>query len=103
VSAANCARRADPGVAVNKRDYSQLVCWFPAQPTSDQRLASYQRERKPTLRKRLPAGWIDNNSHATSYREIASTSSFVSGRGLQEFRVQSNGYSAEYGHSAGGW
>jgi len=79
---------------LNKRDYSQLVLLVPAQPTIPiSGLAEYQRERKPhALQNDYLLDGIDQKLTRTSYREIASTSSFVSGP-VQEFRVQSNGYS----------
>ena len=88
---------------LNKRDYSQLVLLVPGStynPT--QRLGgAISINGNRTLQNDFQLDGVDNNSHATSYRGDRVDVILPSVDAVQEFRVQSNGYSAEYGHSAG--
>lgn len=88
---------------LNKRDYSQLVLLVPGTTYNpDQRLGgAISVNGNRTLQNDYLLDGIDNNSHATSYRGDRVDVILPSVDALQEFRVQSNGYSAEYGHSAG--
>jgi hypothetical protein len=88
---------------LNKRDYSQLVLLVPGTTYNpDQRLGgAISVNGNRTLQNDYLLDGIDNNSHATSYRGDRVDVILPSVDAVQEFRVQSNGYSAEYGHSAG--
>ncbi|MBV9743686.1 MAG: TonB-dependent receptor, partial [Acidobacteriia bacterium] len=88
---------------LNKRDYSQLVLLAPGTTYNpDQRLGgAISINGNRTLQNDYLLDGIDNNSHATSYRGDRVDVILPSVDAVQEFRVQSNGYSAEYGHSAG--
>jgi hypothetical protein len=88
---------------LNKRDYSQLILLSPgATYNSDQRLGgAISVNGNRTLQNDFLLDGIDNNSHATSYRGDRVDVILPSVDAVEEFRVQSNGYSAEYGHSAG--
>ncbi len=88
---------------LNKRDYTQLVLLTPGTTYNpDQRLGgAISVNGNRTLQNAYLLDGIDNNSHATSYRGDRVDVILPSVDAVQEFRVQSNGYSAEYGHSAG--
>ncbi len=88
---------------LNKRDYTQLVLLVPGTTYNpDQRLGgAISVNGNRTLQNDYLLDGIDNNSHATSYRGDRADVILPSVDAVQEFRVQSNGYSAEYGHSAG--
>jgi hypothetical protein len=88
---------------LNKRDYTQLVLLVPGTTYNpDQRLGgAISVNGNRTLQNDYLLDGIDNNSHATSYRGDRVDVILPSVDAVQEFRVQSNGYSAEYGHSAG--
>lgn len=88
---------------LNKRDYTQLVLLVPGTTFNpDQRLGgAISVNGNRTLQNDYLLDGIDNNSHATSYRGDRVDVILPSVDAVQEFRVQSNGYSAEYGHSAG--
>lgn len=88
---------------LNKRDYSQLVLLTPGSTYNpDQRLGgAISINGNRTLQNDFLLDGIDNNSHATSYRGDRVDVILPSVDAVEEFRVQSNGYSAEYGHSAG--
>jgi hypothetical protein len=88
---------------LNKRDYSQLVLLVPGTTYNpDQRLGgAISVNGNRTLQNDYLLDGVDNNSHATSYRGDRVDVILPSVDAVQEFRVQSNGYSAEYGHSAG--
>jgi hypothetical protein len=88
---------------LNKRDYSQLVLLAPGTTYNpDQRLGgAISVNGNRTLQNDYQLDGIDNNSHATSFRGDRVDVILPSVDAVQEFRVQSNGYSAEYGHSAG--
>jgi hypothetical protein len=88
---------------LNKRDYTQLVLLTPGTTYNpDQRLGgAISVNGNRTLQNDYLLDGIDNNSHATSYRGDRVDVILPSVDAVQEFRVQSNGYSAEYGHSAG--
>ena len=88
---------------LNKRDYSQLVLLVPGTTYNpDQRLGgAISVNGNRSLQNDYLLDGIDNNSHATSYRGDRVDVILPSVDALQEFRVQSNAYSAEYGHSAG--
>jgi len=88
---------------LNKRDYSQLVLLVPGTTYNpDQRLGgAISVNGNRTLQNDYQLDGVDNNSHATSFRGDRVDVILPSVDAVQEFRVQSNGYSAEYGHSAG--
>jgi Carboxypeptidase regulatory-like domain/TonB-dependent Receptor Plug Domain len=88
---------------LNKRDYSQLVLLVPGTTYNpQQRLGgAISINGNRTLQNDYLLDGVDNNSHATSYRGDRVDVILPSVDAVQEFRVQSNGYSAEYGHSAG--
>ena len=88
---------------LNKRDYTQLVLLVPGTTYNpDQRLGgAISINGNRTLQNDYLLDGIDNNSHATSFRGDRVDVMLPSVDAVQEFRVQSNGYSAEYGHSAG--
>jgi hypothetical protein len=88
---------------LNKRDYTQLVLLVPGSTyNADQRLGgAISVNGNRTLQNDYLLDGIDNNSHATSYRGDRVDVILPSVDAVEEFRVQSNGYSAEYGHSAG--
>jgi len=88
---------------LNKRDYTQLVLLVPGTTYNpDQRLGgAISINGNRTLQNDYLLDGIDNNSHATSYRGDRVDVMLPSVDAVEEFRVQSNGYSAEYGHSAG--
>jgi hypothetical protein len=88
---------------LNKRDYTQLVLLAPGTTYNpDQRLGgAISVNGNRTLQNDYQLDGIDNNSHATSYRGDRVDVILPSVDAVQEFRVQSNAYSAEYGHSAG--
>jgi hypothetical protein len=88
---------------LNKRDYTQLVLLVPGTTYNpDQRLGgAISINGNRTLQNDYLLDGVDNNSHATSFRGDRVDVILPSVDAVQEFRVQSNGYSAEYGHSAG--
>jgi Carboxypeptidase regulatory-like domain/TonB-dependent Receptor Plug Domain len=88
---------------LNKRDYSQLVLLVPGSTYNpDQRLGgAISINGNRTLQNDYLLDGVDNNSHATSFRGDRVDVILPSVDSVQEFRVQDNGYSAEYGHSAG--
>src|SRR5215470_1455147 len=88
---------------LNKRDYTQLVLLAPGTTYNpDQRLGgAISVNGNRTLQNDYQLDGVDNNSHATSFRGDRVDVILPSVDAVQEFRVQSNGYSAEYGHSAG--
>jgi hypothetical protein len=88
---------------LNKRDYSQLVLLVPGTTYNpQQRLGgAISVNGNRTLQNDYLLDGVDNNSHATSYRGDRVDVILPSVDAVQEFKVQSNGYSAEYGHSAG--
>jgi hypothetical protein len=88
---------------LNKRDYTQLVLLAPGTTYNpDQRLGgAISINGNRTLQNDYLLDGIDNNSHATSFRGDRVDVMLPSVDAVQEFRVQSNAYSAEYGHSAG--
>ena len=88
---------------LNKRDYTQLVLLVPGTTYNpDQRLGgAISVNGNRTLQNDYLLDGVDNNSHATSFRGDRVDVMLPSVDAVQEFRVQSNGYSAEYGHSAG--
>ena len=88
---------------LNKRDYTQLVLLVPGSTYNpDQRLGgAISINGNRTLQNDYLLDGIDNNSHATSFRGDRVDVMLPSVDAVAEFRVQSNGYSAEYGHSAG--
>jgi Carboxypeptidase regulatory-like domain/TonB-dependent Receptor Plug Domain/TonB dependent receptor len=88
---------------LNKRDYTQLVLLVPGTTYNpDQRLGgAISVNGNRTLQNDYLLDGVDNNSHATSFRGDRVDVILPSVDAVQEFRVQSNGYSAEYGHSAG--
>lgn len=91
------------GLPLNKRDYTQLVLLVPGSTYNpDQRLGgAISINGNRTLQNDYLLDGIDNNSHATSFRGDRVDVILPSVDAVQEFRVQENGYSAEYGHSAG--
>src|SRR5215475_7060483 len=88
---------------LNKRDYTQLVLLIPGSTYNpDQRLGgAISINGNRTLQNDYLLDGVDNNSHATSFRGDRVDVMLPSVDAVEEFRVQSNGYSAEYGHSAG--
>jgi len=88
---------------LNKRDYSQLVLLVPGTTYNPaQRLGgAISVNGNRTLQNDYLLDGIDNNSHATSYRGDRVDVILPSVDAVEEFKVQDNGYSAEYGHSAG--
>ncbi len=88
---------------LNKRDYTQLVLLVPGTTYNpDQRLGgAISVNGNRTLQNDYLLDGVDNNSHATSFRGDRVDVMLPSVDAVEEFRVQSNGYSAEYGHSAG--
>ena len=88
---------------LNKRDYTQLVLLGPGTTYNpDQRLGgAISINGNRTLQNDYLLDGVDNNSHATSFRGDRVDVMLPSVDAVQEFRVQSNAYSAEYGHSAG--
>ena len=88
---------------LNKRDYTQLVLLVPGSTYNpDQRLGgAISINGNRSLQNDYLLDGIDNNSHATSFRGDRVDVMLPSVDAVAEFRVQSNGYSAEYGHSAG--
>ncbi|HLK62077.1 MAG TPA: carboxypeptidase regulatory-like domain-containing protein [Bryobacteraceae bacterium] len=88
---------------LNKRDYTQLVLLAPGTTYNpDQRLGgAISINGNRTLQNDYLLDGVDNNSHATSFRGDRVDVILPSVDAVEEFRVQSNGYSAEYGHSAG--
>jgi hypothetical protein len=88
---------------LNKRDYTQLTLLVPGTTYNpDQRMGgAISVNGNRSLQNDYLLDGIDNNSHATSYRGDRADVMLPSVDAVQEFRVQSNGYSAEYGHSAG--
>ena len=88
---------------LNKRDYTQLVLLVPGTTYNpDQRLGgAISINGNRSLQNDYLLDGVDNNSHATSFRGDRVDVMLPSVDAVEEFRVQSNGYSAEYGHSAG--
>src|SRR5215469_15372204 len=88
---------------LNKRDYTQLVLLAPGTTYNpDQRLGgAISVNGNRTLQNDYQLDGVDNNSHATSFRGDRVDVMLPSVDAVEEFRVQSNAYSAEYGHSAG--
>jgi hypothetical protein len=88
---------------LNKRDYTQLVLLVPGTTYNpDQRLGgAISINGNRTLQNDYLLDGVDNNSHATSFRGDRVDVMLPSVDAVEEFRVQSNAYSAEYGHSAG--
>jgi hypothetical protein len=88
---------------LNKRDYTQLVLLAPGTTYNpDQRLGgAISINGNRTLQNDYLLDGVDNNSHAKSFRGDRVDVMLPSVDAVQEFRVQSNAYSAEYGHSAG--
>jgi hypothetical protein len=88
---------------LNKRDYTQLVMLAPGTTYNpDQRLGgAISVNGNRTLQNDYLLDGVDNNSHATSFRGDRVDVILPSVDAVEQFRVQSNGYSAEYGHSAG--
>src|SRR5215469_15179541 len=88
---------------LNKRDYTQLVLLAPGTTYNpDQRLGgAISINGNRSLQNDYLLDGIDNNSHATSFRGDRVDVMLPSVDAVQEFKVQSNAYSAEYGHSAG--
>jgi Carboxypeptidase regulatory-like domain/TonB-dependent Receptor Plug Domain len=88
---------------LNKRDYTQLVLLVPGSTYNpDQRLGgAISINGNRTLQNDYLLDGVDNNSHATSFRGDRVDVILPSVDAVQAFRVQDNGYSAEYGHSAG--
>jgi hypothetical protein len=88
---------------LNKRDYSQLVLLVPGTTYNpNQRLGgAISINGNRTLQNDYLLDGVDNNSHATSFRGDRVDVILPSVDAVEEFRVHSNGYSAEYGHSAG--
>ena len=88
---------------LNKRDYTQLVMLVPGSTYNPaQRLGgAISINGNRTLQNDYLLDGIDNNSHATSFRGDRVDVILPSVDAVQEFQVQENGYSAEYGHSAG--
>jgi hypothetical protein len=88
---------------LNKRDYTQLVLLVPGTTYNpDQRLGgAISVNGNRSLQNDYLLDGVDNNSHATSFRGDRVDVMLPSVDAVEEFRVQSNAYSAEYGHSAG--
>ena len=99
----SCRGRRFEELPLNKRDYTQLVLLVPGTTYNpDQRLGgAISVNGNRTLQNDYLLDGVDNNSHATSFRGDRVDVILPSVDAVQEFRVQSNGYSAEYGHSAG--
>lgn len=92
-------------LSLNKRDYTQLVLLVPGTTYNpDQRLGgaiSVNGDR--TLQNDYLLDGIDNNSHATSYRGDRVDVILPSVDAVQEFRVQSNGYSPSTATARAPW
>ncbi len=88
---------------LNKRDYTQLVLLAPGTTYNpDQRLGgAISINGNRSLQNDYQLDGVDNNSHATSFRGDRVDVMLPSVDAVEEFRIQSNAYSAEYGHSAG--
>jgi hypothetical protein len=88
---------------LNKRDYTQLVLLAPGTTYNpDQRLGgAISINGNRTLQNNYLLDGADNNSNATSFRGERVDVIRPSVDAVEEFRVLSNSYSAEYGRSAG--
>src|SRR5215475_7409908 len=88
---------------LNKRDYTQLVLLAPGTTYNpDQRLGgAISINGNRSLQNNYLLDGADNNSHATSFRGERVDVIRPSVDAVEEFRVLSNSYSAEYGRSAG--
>ena len=88
---------------LNKRDYTQLVLLVPGTTYNpDQRLGgAFSINGNRTLQNNYLLDGADNNSNATSFRGERVDVIRPSVDAVEEFRVLSNSYSAEYGRSAG--
>jgi len=88
---------------LNKRDYTQLVLLAPGTTYNpDQRLGgAISINGNRSLQNDYLLDGADNNSNATSFRGERVDVIRPSVDAVEEFRVLSNSYSAEYGRSAG--
>src|SRR5215813_5585055 len=88
---------------LNKRDYTQLVLLAPGTTYNpDQRLGgAISINGNRSLQNNYLLDGADNNSNATSFRGERVDVIRPSVDAVEEFRVLSNSYSAEYGRSAG--
>lgn len=91
------------GLPLNQRDYTQLVLLVPGTTYNPaQRLGgAISVNGNRTLQNNYLLDGVDNNSNATSFRGERVDVIRPSVDALEEFKVLTNSYSAEYGRSAG--
>lgn len=92
---------------LNGRDYNQLALLSPGVLTPTPRLSSigfkgvFNVNGNRAFQNSFLLDGVDNNSYATSYRGNNAQVLQPSVEALQEFKIQTNAYSAEFGRSAG--
>src|SRR5262245_16925352 len=92
---------------LNGRDYNQLALLSPGVLSPTPRLSSigfkgvFNVNGNRAFQNSFILDGVDNNSYATSYRGNNAQILQPSVEALQEFKIQTNAYSAEFGRSAG--
>src|SRR5215472_13341500 len=92
---------------LNGRDYNQLALLSPGVLSPTPRLSSigfkgvFNVNGNRAFQNSFLLDGVDNNSYATSYRGNNAQVLQPSVEALQEFKIQTNAYSAEFGRSAG--
>ena len=92
---------------LNGRNYSDLACSRRAcsarcsRSAGDPREGSFNVNGLPSSQNNFILDGVDNNSYGTSNQGFSNQVVQVSPDAVQEFKVQTNNYSAEYGRAGG--